>query len=270
MVEATIVVNKSQGKDDSGSGGAGVFKKMLKELKGMGKEMAHAGRLARSGLGGKAALGGAAGMGAAGTAAMALLAMMGVSKGDTPESGVPGSGYYYEQTYNKDTGERTTVSIDEKTGRILEELTEREALERGIVDSSGELLKKYTRFESTFDVITANLEKQRGAVVDTAVNWELIEAETKRGLRLQTEINNWLATKTRRNSANGLGRDYTTEEARAVADLQAQRQQSYAPSGWEIANQLGTGQSIDETVQPQVFGGTTYTSFVSNQVSVLK
>ncbi len=104
-------------------------------------------------------------------------------------------------------GENYVIEINEKTGEILNVLTEEAAVKAGILDINKKIKMELQTENSIFDNMTSNLESTRDALVLTGKDVDSIAVKTDAEKKLRQEIIELLAAQRDR---------LATQEARAA------------------------------------------------------
>ncbi len=272
---ARIKINSS-----SSDGKRNTDEEILKELQEIRKSMAKDYSTKSSGMFGLGGLGGKAGVAATVAAAItATLIALGI-KSDKDEvggtynkiqekvrfqeglygfgEGGVGVNVGYEERIDPETGVRQILEVESATGKILDTLTEREAIERGILDNAGNMKDIYQTENSVYDQIVAN-EKRRGDAVylstERAIELGLIEDEEA---RLRELINELL-----RKKARSLG----SSMREAGAPIREGYEGTIIPSGtqgWALTNELQLDNQVN-LIENFLAGGTLTeaTSFIN-------
>ena len=158
----------------------------LKDLKDISKKTS---KLSMAGLLG------AGGMSATVLTALAAAAAVAVSalSGETlsMEVGRAGGsngteGYYQDALID---GERRILEVNEQTGEVVDVLTEREAMEKGILDETGKIYENYRAFKGEWRKITDGLTTHGNTLDLSSTELEGLLAAQEKSRLLQEEYN---------------------------------------------------------------------------------
>jgi len=204
--KVTINVNRNEGTQTK-SGSKNYLKEMASSLKDMKSNAEKASKLNLSGFLGAGGAGGAA-VGASSAAALvSVLLAMGVSSAiiatilslvggrvggyeavdeSGEETGVHVAGYYQEALVD---GERRILEVNEQTGEVVRILTEREAIEKGILDENGKIYENMRAYRGEWDNVRDQFTQHGKILKITGDELNSILSEEAKTLELKKEEN---------------------------------------------------------------------------------
>ncbi len=96
------------------------------------------------------------------------------------------NGYYQEALVD---GERRILEVNEQTGEVINILSEREAIEKGILDESGKIHENMRAYKGQWDKVRDEFEQHGKTLILSSIELESLLSEQQKSVLLQKEYN---------------------------------------------------------------------------------